>query len=276
MDEKTYEIEKQKLEIEKKRLDLEGQENFLKKIVLPLVSVVCAVIAGLFALAQVWVASIDKEKELELSKLGNERQWKLDIVRFVFNNRDVIFSDNYKEQRCLRDVILVTFPHEVTAKLFERIEIAVPVKQKEVWKEAQELVEKVVAVDEMKTEALKLFRQGKFSESVAVNDKALQFEPDNVTILNRKGYSLFRSKNFDKAITTLSKAVRLQPDHKFANLNLTKALCAAEKSEQAKNTLNAAINLKPDLLQTALSDGEFRRICKQLVPELTSREYGAD
>lgn len=263
-------IERQKLEIEKKKLALE--QSFSKQYAVPIVTIFCAVIAGFFAVAQVQIAAINKDKELALTNIQNERKWKLDVADFVFKNRDIIFSSNIAEQRSLRDVILVTFPSEITEKLFERIEFASPVEQKVVWQEAQEMVSKFSAIEEVQNEALTLFRQGKYDESISVNNRVLEIDQNNVQALNRKGYSLFRSKKFEEAIGSLSKAVKIQPDHELANLNLAKSYCAFGNPDAAKTTLDAAFKLKPSLLQIALSDGEFSRTCKEIVPALKSNK----
>lgn len=267
LDEKELELNRQRLGSEKARLVLE--ESFVKKYATPLFSVVVTIVAGFFALAQVWIASINRDKEIETTRLQNERQWKLNVADFVFKNREIIFSGNTEEQRRLRDVMVVTFPPEVTTGLFERIGVAVPIEQKQLWQDGQELALRVETTEAIQSEALTLFRQGQFDTAVSAYDKALTFEPNNVQLLNRKGYSLFRAKKFDDAIATLRQAVKLRPDHELANLNLVKALCAAGKTAEAEEVMRAAIKSKPALFQTALSDGEFSRTCKPILDALT-------
>lgn len=113
-----------------------------------------------------------------------------------------------------------------------------------------------------------LFRQKKYDEAVSAYDKALEQDPDNVRVLNNKGYSLFRAKRLDEAIFTLTGAVSLQPDHPLANLNLAKALCAAGNHKDAQKIATKAINLNPEFKRIALTDGEFIRVCKPILPAI--------
>jgi tetratricopeptide (TPR) repeat protein len=267
LDDKKYNLDRQRLEIERQRLVLEG--SFAKKYAAPIFSAVVAIVAGLFALAQVWVASISKDKELETTRMHNERRWKLDIADFVFKNREVIFSKNIEEQRRLRDVMLVTFPPEVATGLFGRIETAVPSDKKQLWQDGQVLALQIAEAEAIRSKALTHFHQGKFDEAVTAYDKGLDSDPNNLQLLNWKGYSLFRARKFDDAIATLKKVVLLRPDHELANLNLTKALCAAGRPEEAEKTMRVAINLKPSIVKIALADGEFTRTCNSILHLLT-------
>jgi hypothetical protein len=136
-------LEERRFELEKARLALEG--SFSKKYAAALIGVLGAIVAGIFALAQIQVASITKEKELESARLEHERRWKLDVADFVFRNRETIFSTNETEQRRIRNVMVVTFPYDITKVLFEKLEAAVPEEQKSLWQEGQKLLVKVDA-----------------------------------------------------------------------------------------------------------------------------------
>lgn len=93
-------------------------------------------------------------------------------------------------------------------------------------------------------------------------------DASDVKLLNREGYKLFRAKRYDEAVSTLARAVNLQPDHRLANLNLAKALCAAERLPEAAEVMKKGLNLNPELRSTAFGDGEFNRVCKDIMKNL--------
>jgi hypothetical protein len=147
-------LDAERLEIEKARLKLEQRSS--TRYITPLISILGAIVAGLFALAQVWVASIQKSKEIDAAKIQKEREiemaasererrWKLDLANFVFSNRDMIFSadKNSADQQRIIKVIAVTFPADISAILFENLKAAIPEQQKPLLEEGQRLVESI-------------------------------------------------------------------------------------------------------------------------------------
>ena len=150
-------IEIERLEIEKSRLKIE--QTIWKKYLVPLISLAGIMIAGMFAGAQVWIESIQKEreleeakiqknKELELARLGQERQWKLDMARFVFDNREAIFSDeNSKDKEKIVKVIAITFPPELSTILLGRMKEALPENQQAAIEKGQKIVNDIQIKD---------------------------------------------------------------------------------------------------------------------------------
>ncbi len=153
----SLDIEIERLEIEKSRLKIE--QSIWKKYLIPLISLAGVIIAGVFAGAEVWVASIQKERELEtteiqknqeleLARLGQERQWKLDMAKFVFDNRESIFSDkNSKDQEKIVKVIAITFPPELSTILLGRMKEALPEEQKATVEKGQKIVNEIQIKD---------------------------------------------------------------------------------------------------------------------------------
>jgi hypothetical protein len=153
-------LDQDRLELEKARLDLE--RSFSKRYVAPMIGVLVAIVAGVFALAQVWVASIQKAKEIEAVQIQQrqeveiaaserERRWKLDIAEFVFRNREAIFSsEENAEQQSIFKVMAVTFPADVSAILLENLKTAVPDRQKAALEEGQRLVRAIQETSEAK------------------------------------------------------------------------------------------------------------------------------
>jgi tetratricopeptide (TPR) repeat protein len=283
----NMQIEQEKLELDKQRLQLETQKlllegTFAKKYATSIISIAVAVVGGFFAIAQIWMASISKEKELEINRQinertteanqnENERQWKLQITDFIFKNREVIFSENVKEQQRLRDIIIVTFPSEITKKLFERMEVTVPESQKPVWQEGQQLLSAVDSIAVYQKNGKALFCQSKYNEAVAIYDKALSFDSTNIQVLNYKGYSLFRNKKYEEAVNVLTKAIKIKPDYAMANLNLAKVYCAQGNQPAAIEVMNKGIKLNPNLLKLAKTDTELTKYCKEILQNINTK-----
>ena len=101
---------------------------FFKENFSVIVTGVVSFAAVFVSIAQVWVASIDKEKEIALSnanaaemrkldEVKATRAWKLDLANFMATYRKEIFSEK-KEGVQLKQIMLATFPPEVTSNVF--------------------------------------------------------------------------------------------------------------------------------------------------------------
>ena len=82
---------------------------------------------------------VQKDKELELAQLDQERRWKLDLAEYVSRNRDAIFSGNIQERARIRNFLLVTFPPEVTQPLFDQLVVTADEEGKVVWQKRTHL-----------------------------------------------------------------------------------------------------------------------------------------
>lgn len=123
-----------------------------------LISSAISLAAVVVSFSQVWIAHIDKRKELEVSRtqieittiqgkqqlnlkeLELERRWKLEAVKFTTKNMGLIFSKNEEERIRIRNVMLATFPLEITEPLFKKLESSVPLEDKEVWRKGNETI----------------------------------------------------------------------------------------------------------------------------------------
>jgi len=151
------EIEEKKLELERERLELEKahlqkDRRFFEKHLGAIITATISLAAVLVSGAQVWVASISADKELEitylqkkneldLARLEQDRRWQFDIADFVFRNKDLIFSGDEETRTRLRNVMVVTFPPETSDKLFEKLEATVSETEKNVWREGQKIIQ---------------------------------------------------------------------------------------------------------------------------------------
>jgi hypothetical protein len=111
----TVDIEAARLEVERERLELdkataERANLFLNRnfgaIVTAVVSVVAIVVSG----AQVWIAYIQKDRELRAHAEESSRQWRLEGAKFFVTNRAAIFSENDSERQMMQAIIETVFP----------------------------------------------------------------------------------------------------------------------------------------------------------------------
>jgi hypothetical protein len=108
------------------------------------VSLAAVLVSG----AQVWIAHLNKERELGLAEVHaeqelslhereGERRWKLDLAEFLVENRSSIFSDDAAQRQQMRDILLVTFPPEVSQELFRDLQIIAKPEWESDWQEAE-------------------------------------------------------------------------------------------------------------------------------------------
>lgn len=118
------------------------------------------------------------------------------------------------------------------------------------------------------TQGINFFHQGLYVEAVQAYDKALSLDSLNAYILNLKGYSLFKAKHYYEAVNVLNHAVEVQPDYAWGYFDLARANCANGNYDNALKAAQKAIELRHDMINIIMSDGEFNRLCKQIVEEL--------
>lgn len=97
--------------------------------------------AVLVSAAQVWIARLEKANQIELAKLEQERRWKLDLAKFLFEHEDSVFSEDPVERERVRNLLLVSFPNEITEELFGQLEATAPDEEKDLWRRGQELAQ---------------------------------------------------------------------------------------------------------------------------------------
>jgi hypothetical protein len=151
------EIEKERLEIEKTKLDLETR--FWNKNAGTVITATVSLVAIIVSLAQVWVAKIsrdtelqvttlqkrleievlDKQKEKELAILNEQRnrEWSLNAAKFVTENRRAIFDGTIREQYLYAKLIPTIFPKEVADSLLDKLISVSPPSRKKTWRQAQ-------------------------------------------------------------------------------------------------------------------------------------------
>jgi len=146
-------LEERRLALDEARFKLDN--SFSRRYATSLISILAAAVAGTFALVQVKVASIDKEKEiesarqqkekeLELARIERDRRWKLDAADFLFKNRDVIFSRHKTTERSLMvNVMVVAFPPEISTLMLKNVKVVLDQQQHSSLENVEKLIAKI-------------------------------------------------------------------------------------------------------------------------------------
>ena len=114
-----FEAEDRKRE-QKPRLAEYLRENFLA-FVAALVSVATLALSA----SQVWVAQINKEKDLAVLKAQQDREWRYKALEFVSNKSDIFFGSDPGKAKRMAGALAVGFPHEVADEMLGRLQISV-------------------------------------------------------------------------------------------------------------------------------------------------------
>jgi hypothetical protein len=108
------------------------ERSFFEKHLAAILTSLISLTAVLVSAAQVWVAHINKQKELDIIWANNikqqetfsqekERNWKLDLAKFFMENESRIFSEDEAKRSKMRDIMIITFPSEFTSVVFAKL-----------------------------------------------------------------------------------------------------------------------------------------------------------
>ena len=128
---------------------------------------------------------------------------------------------------------------------------------------------------ELLNEANKLFLKKLFRDSLPIYDEILKSEPENIDVINNKGYALSKMKNYDEAILCYDKGLKINPTEKCLLINKISALRKKGKFDNAlelcnlilKNdkSENVALYHKLRILYSMKKFNESINICDQLL-----------
>jgi len=136
-EEEKNKLEERRSSLEEQRSDGEGTAKRLGVFLTAAISLAAVLVSA----AQVWIARLDKANQIELAKLEQERSWKLDLAKFLFEHEDSVFSEDPVERERVRNLLLVSFPNEITEALFGQLEATAPDEEKDVWRQGQVLAQ---------------------------------------------------------------------------------------------------------------------------------------
>jgi tetratricopeptide (TPR) repeat protein len=84
----------------------------------------------------------------------------------------------------------------------------------------------------------------KFADALAEAEKALSFDPEDISSYRNKGFALGKLERFDEALQTFEEAIRRKPDYPNAHLGKGKVLRQLGKYQEALQEIEEAIRLK--------------------------------
>jgi hypothetical protein len=125
------ELERERLQIEREKLELdkrrwENEDRFFNKnfgvIVTCIASLAATLSAGILSYSQIHVANLSQQHEIEMQNKKQDRDWNLDVLKFVSDHQDLIFSNEPSKRQHIQDVILVVFPPNIANALFHKLE----------------------------------------------------------------------------------------------------------------------------------------------------------
>ncbi len=99
--------------------------------------------------------------------------------------------------------------------------------------------------------------QKKYTESIKVNEKAFELEPNDPEIYNNLGVSYQLLNELDKSELFLKKAIKLKTNFAEAYLNLGKTLDKLDRTEESQKAYEICISLKPDYTDAYLNLSEL-------------------
>lgn len=142
-------IEVARFRLDNERLDLEKEraladKRFWVKNFGTAITAIISMAAILVSLSQVWVASIQKEKELAIAQAQKDKEidvaknqkekeiqtviaqqdraWKLDMAKFVTDHGNELLGKDKARRELITRVMITTFPPEYSADLIDRLE----------------------------------------------------------------------------------------------------------------------------------------------------------
>ncbi len=103
-------------------------ETFFQKHFGVIITAMVSFCAVIVSIAQIWIATINKDKELAITEFTakearlldekkSTRQWQLDLAEFMAKYREEIFTQGEKRFE-FQQIMLATFPKEVTLHVF--------------------------------------------------------------------------------------------------------------------------------------------------------------
>jgi tetratricopeptide (TPR) repeat protein len=122
-------------------------------------------------------------------------------------------------------------------------------------------------------EAINAFHRRQYGLAITRYDEALRLNPGDPYIYNLKSYSQFKAGNLAGAVATMAKSLELEPTYDWGYFDLARYQCASGAGPAAVETLRAAIAKRGSSVKALarvflVEDGEFRRVCASVLPQM--------
>jgi hypothetical protein len=149
LEERKFRLERERLEIEKQRLTADN--SFINRNSSAIISAAVSLAAIIVSITQIWVAEIQKqreyelnrqqkEKELSLASSESERRWRIELVKFVSENKESIFHGSQQEQTVMRDLMVAIFPPDLADRTFHKFAVTANTEARAIWDEGRKVI----------------------------------------------------------------------------------------------------------------------------------------
>jgi tetratricopeptide (TPR) repeat protein len=117
------------------------------------------------------------------------------------------------------------------------------------------------------------FHKRDYNKAIEHYVEAIRLNPGDAYTYNLMSYSQFKTGDVDGAVATMSKCLEVNPAYDWGYFDLARYQCAADRPADAVETLRAALQsrgpgFKPMIGDFLQRDGELRRLCASVLPQL--------
>jgi len=164
LEQRSRDLDSREIEIARKQLDFEKSQaessrGFLNRNMGVLITAAVSLAAVIVSVGQVWVTTISKNKEIEITRLqhaqdmesqerqkekelaSNEAQRKreldLEAAKFITEHSKEIFDGSTEDKELYGKLIVTLFPPEVASPLLHRIATASTGPSQQIWQNAR-------------------------------------------------------------------------------------------------------------------------------------------
>ncbi len=117
-------------------------------------------------------------------------------------------------------------------------------RSKDAWETKAEIYQLMGDIDETLDIYKKLINL--YPEEIKYYDKYLEYKPNDVDVLFKKGVYLYKIKSYDECVKAMKSIVDINKDYQQAWVYLGAAYAKMEKMEEAINAFKMAIKLSPN------------------------------
>ncbi len=156
MDEKEYEIGKEKNKIESQKLKFEkykfdNSNKFISKNLGVIITAMLSIATISVSFIQFYKAQTTKKIELDIEKtrlsmteVESNRRYRLDVTKFIMDNSETIFNGTLLEQERMKNVMLASFPPDINERIFANIKATKNDSlSQDVWEQGEIQAEKI-------------------------------------------------------------------------------------------------------------------------------------
>jgi|GEM_PF-3657917 hypothetical protein len=152
--EDKMQIEKERLELERQRLEIEQmkaerEKGFFYRNFSVIMPAVISIAATVITVTQLYVGNMQKTQEEIRLRAEKDREYKMQVIKFVFDNKEMILGNQQDEKKKAKILMEVAFPPDLYNEIFKRLENSAGEEHKEFWKDAQTIFPKVSATEKM-------------------------------------------------------------------------------------------------------------------------------